>query len=216
MDKLMQQRIDQGREYRKMTMEVATGDDFMVEGYATTFDQPYRLYTTDDGHEVKEQVRKDAFKDTDMSDVIMQYDHQGRVFARMSNNTLEVKPDDHGLLVKAYLGGTEIGRALYEEIKGGYTNKMSFGFTVTDDDFKEDGNDYLRTIKAIGKLYDVSAVSLPANDFTEISARSRLDGAIKECEAERLRLEEERRALNEKRETLLAKLKNLKGEKDGN
>lgn len=217
MDKLMQQRIDQGREYRKMTMEVKESDDqFMVEGYATTFDQPYRLYTTDDGHEVKEQVSKDAFKDTDMSDVIMQYDHQGRVFARMSNNTLEVHPDDHGLLVRAYLGGTEIGRNLYEEIKGGYTNKMSFGFTVTDDDFKEDGNDYLRTIKSIGKLYDVSAVSLPANDFTEISARNACDGAIAECEAERLRLEEERRAMAEKRETLLARLKNLKGEKDGN
>lgn len=217
MDKLMQAKIEQGREYRKMSMDVEPTEEYTVEGYATTFDQPYHLYYYDDkGHEVKEQVSKDAFKDTDMSDVIMQYDHQGRVFARISNDTLKLSTDEHGLLVRAYLGGTEIGRNLYEEIKGGYTNKMSFGFTVKDDEITEDGTDYLRTIKSVGKLYDVSAVSLPQNDFTEISARNRCDGAIAECEAERLRLEEMRKAEAEKRESLLARLKQLKGEKDGN
>lgn len=217
MDKLMQAKIDQGREYRKMSMDVEPTEKYTVEGYATTFDQPYHLYYYDGkGHEVKEQVSKDAFKDTDMSDVIMQYDHQGRVFARISNDTLKLSTDEHGLLVRAYLGGTEIGRNLYEEIKGGYTNKMSFGFTVKDDEITEDGTDYLRTIKSVGKLYDVSAVSLPQNDFTEISARNRCDGAIAECEAERLRLEEMRKAEAEKRESLLARLKQLKGEKDGN
>lgn len=218
MDELMKKKIDQGREYRKMTLEVKSEDDnYVVEGYATTFDQPYHLYFYDDeGHEVKEQVSKDAFNDTDMTDVIMQYDHQGRVFARMSNDTLKLNVDDHGLLVTAYLGGTEIGRNLYEEIKGGYTTKMSFGFTVADDDVAEDGKDYLRTIKSVGKLYDVSAVSMPANDYTEISARSHIDGAIDEIEAERIRLENERKVQAEKRENLMARLKTLKGENDGN
>ena len=151
-----------------------------------------------------------------MDDVIMQYDHEGRVFARLSNNTLKLDVDEHGLKVTAYLGGTELGRNLYEEIKGGYTNKMSFGFTVTDDEVKADGKDYLRTIKSIGKLYDVSAVSIPANDYTEISARSHCDGAIAEIEAERLRLEEERRILAEKREHLAERLNALKGERNGN
>ena len=217
MNELMSKKIEQGREYRKMTMDVRSDlDEYIVEGYATTFDQPYHLYYYDDeGHEVKEQVSKDAFADTDMSDVIMQYDHEGRVFARISNDTLKLETDDHGLLVRAYLGGTEIGRNLYEEIKGGYTNKMSFGFTVTDDEVKEDGRDYLRTIKSIGKLYDVSAVSLPANDFTEISARKACDGEIAELEEERLRLEEERRVLAEKREALSARIRALKGERDG-
>ncbi|MBR2653959.1 MAG: HK97 family phage prohead protease [Lachnospiraceae bacterium] len=217
MNELMQKKIDQGREYRKMTMDVRSDlDEYMVEGYATTFDQPYHLYYVDDeGHELKEQVSKDAFRDTDMSDTIMQYDHEGRVFARISNDTLQLSVDDHGLLIRAYLGGTEMGRNLYEEIKGGYTNKMSFGFTVTDDEIREDGRDYLRTIKSIGKLYDVSAVSLPANDFTEISARSHCDGVIAEIEAERLRLEDERRAAAEKRESLAERLKALKGEKNG-
>lgn len=215
MNEMMKKKIEQGREYRKMEMEArADLDEYIVEGYATTFDQPYHLYSIDGG-EVKEQVSRDAFANTDMNDTIMQYDHEGRVFARISNDTLKLSVDDHGLLVRAYLGGTEIGRNLYEEIKGGYTNKMSFGFTVTDDEIKEDGRDYLRTIKSIGKLYDVSAVSLPANDFTEISARSHCDGAIAEIEAERLRLEDERRAAAEKRESLAERLKALKGEKNG-
>ena len=215
MNELMKKKIDNGREYRKMTMEVRSvdsdADKYYVEGYATTFDEPYHLYYYDDkGHEVKEQVSRNAFDNTDMSDVILQYDHEGRVFARLSNDTLKLNIDDHGLFIRAYLGGTEIGRNLYEEIKGGYTNKMSFGFTVTDDSFEEDGSDYLRTIKSIGKLYDVSAVSIPANDFTEISARNHCDGAIAEIETERARLEEERKALEEQKENLLSKLKALR------
>lgn len=212
MTELMLKKIENGREYRKMTLEVKEIEesDYNVSGYATTFDQPYVLYHTENGKPVKEQVDRHAFDNTDQSDVIMQYDHEGRVFARVSNDTLKLTVDDHGLLVDAYLGGTEIGRNLYEEIKGGYTNKMSFGFTVADDDIAEDKDGYLRTIRSIGKLYDVSAVSLPANDYTEISARSHCDGAIAEIEQERVRLEEERRALAEQKENLLQKLSALR------
>lgn len=213
MTEAINKKIEQGREYRKMILEVKEAEDnndYEVKGYATTFDEPYTLYGIGDGKVVKEQVSKDAFLNTDRSDTIMQYDHEGRVFARVSNDTLKLTVDDHGLLVEAYLGGTEIGRNLYEEIKGGYTNKMSFGFTVTDDDFVEADYGYLRTIKAIGKLYDVSAVSIPANDFTEISARSHCDGVIAEIEAERLRAEEEARKLAEQKESLSERLKALR------
>ena len=216
---MMNKKIEGGREYRRMTMEVRSVDDdkdMIVEGYATTFDEPYHLYDTYNSKgqvvEVKEQVDRNAFKNTDMDDVIMQYDHEGRVFARLSNKTLELKTDNHGLFVRAFLGGTQIGRNLYEEIKGGYTNKMSFGFTVDDDELLEDKNGYLRTIKSIKKLYDVSAVSIPANDFTEISARKHCDGVIAELETERLRVEEERKALAEQKENLLARLKELRKE----
>lgn len=212
----LKNKIENGREYRSMRMDVADADDYMVEGYATTFDEPYHLYYDQKGREVKEEVSKDAFENTDMSDVIMQYDHEGRVFARLSNGTLELNTDDHGLKVRAYLGGTEIGRNLYEEIKGGYTNKMSFGFTVAKDSTKKDGDGFLRTISSVGKLFDVSAVSLPANDLTEISARNHCDGAIAEIDEEIHRLEEEQRVKAEKREALLAKLNALKGEKNGN
>ena len=219
MTEAMKKKIEQGREYRKMILEVRETEeenDYTVTGYATTFDEPYTLYGIGDGKVVKEQVSRNAFDNTDRSDTIMQYDHQGIVFARLSNDTLKLTVDDHGLFVEAYLGGTSNGRNLYEEIKGGYINKMSFGFTVTDDDLVEADYGYLRTIKAIGKLYDVSAVSIPANDYTEISARNHIDGAIDEIETERIRLEEERKALEEKKENLVERLKALKESKDEN
>ena len=188
------------REYRKIDaaeMETRKGEsgEMIVEGYATTFNQPYKLMG-DEKITVNEQVDRDAFRETDMSDVIMQYDHEGRVFARIANGTLQLEEDDHGLKIRANLGGTEIGRQLFEEIAGGYTNKMSFGFTVAGDR-RERSKDaegrvtILRTITKIGKLYDVSAVSLPANDATEISSRTISDGLIAEAQEE-IRAEEER------------------------
>lgn len=213
----LQQKIENGREYRSMLMDVADAEDYMVEGYATTFDDPYHLYNTTDRNgndvEVKEVVSRNAFDNTDMSDVIFQYDHEGRVFARLSNKTMTLEADEHGLKVRAYLGGTEIGRNLFDEIKGGYTDKMSFGFTVAKDHMSFNDGAYIRSIDAIGKLYDVSAVSLPQNNNTEIvSARKHCDGVIAELETERARAEEEARLLNEKKENLLAKLKTLRKE----
>ena len=204
------------REYRNMApLEVraeqteAKVDEMVVEGFATTFNEPYVLYEDSDII-FREQVAPEAFDNTDMSDVILQYDHAGKVFARISNNTLEVQPDEKGLFIRAYLGGTEAGRNLYEEIAGGYTTKMSFGFTVDGDEElrteAEDGRvDYLRTITSINKLYDVSAVSIPANDGTSIgvSTRSRIDGVIEEVRAERL--EAERIKLERKRAEVRAR-----------
>lgn len=200
------------REYRNMTpLEVRAEENegMVVEGFATTFNEPYTLYSDSDLI-YREQVAPEAFNNTDMSDVIMQYDHQGRVFARISNNTLEVEPTDKGLFIRANLGGTEIGRNLYEEIAGGYTDKMSFGFTVDGDEETRsesaDGRvDILRTITSINKLYDVSAVSIPANDGTSISVstRSKIDGVIEEVRAERL--EAERIKLERKRAEIRAK-----------
>ena len=188
------------REYRKIDaaeMETRTGEsgEMIVEGYATTFNQPYRLMG-DDKMTVNEQVDRNAFAETDMSDVIMQYDHEGRVFARIANGTLKLEEDDHGLKITANLGGTEIGRQLFEEIHGGYTNKMSFGFTVTGEKRERTKNaeghvTILRTITKIGRLFDVSAVSIPANDATEISSRTISDGLIAEAQEE-IRAEEER------------------------
>lgn len=186
----------EGREYRSMTVRIAEradeDDKKIVEGYATTFNDPYLLYRDRDGWELWEEVDPGAFSGCDMSDVIMQYDHEGRVFARIRNNTLTVAPDDKGLFITADLGGTEIGRGLYEEIAGGYTDRMSFGFTVAKDKREEvtdeNGKTVVkRTILEIGKLFDVSAVSLPANPGTAIYSARGIDGVIEEVKAERLK-----------------------------
>ena len=206
--------MSEKREYRVMTVRVQPdpedSEKRIVTGYASTFDEPYELWSGD-GWKYLETVDKGAFDETDMSDVIMQYDHQGRVFARTRNNTLEVTPDDKGLFIRADLGGTDIGRELYDEIAGGYTDRMSFGFTVKTESEDSEKTDegvriYTRHIKSVRKLYDVSAVSLPANEGTSIAAetRSRIDGVNEEVQAERL--EAERVELEKRRLEIRAKV----------
>lgn len=203
-------------EIRKNQPDSNEPEEMRVEGYATTFDEPYMLYSYRDWDGVKvevwEQVDKKAFNNTDMSDVIFQYNHEGRVFARNSNGTLELSEDEHGLFISANLGGTESGRQLYEEIKGGYTNKMSFGFTVRAEkwEFEENYDEgivkEIRTITEIGKLYDVSAVSIPANDNTEISSRcAASEGVITRAKEER----QKRQEIELEKERLLLRIKSM-------
>lgn len=210
----LEQKISQGREYRNLSVPLCvrgkvdgSDDDYVVEGYATTFNERYLLFEykgwDNKLYRVFEVVDSKAFNSCDMGDVIMQYNHEGRVYARTRNKTLDITPDEHGLKVRADLSGTELGKQLFEEIKGGYTDKMSFGFTIEEE--KRDSHEeddvvtITRTITKIGKLYDVSAVSIPANDATEISARSFQDGFIKELESERAKVE--------KREALRLRIK---------
>lgn len=185
--------IKNNREYRNLIeFRIADQEEKRVEGYASTFEEPYTLYEGEDWT-YREVIDKDAFTNTDMSDVIMQYNHEGRVFARTKNNTLTIHPNDRGLFISADLGGTEIGRQLYEEIRGGYTDKMSFGFTVDSESEEREEVEgrtlYTRRILSVRKLYDVSAVSIPANDATEISVRSLTDGVTQRIQAERLEAE---------------------------
>jgi HK97 family phage prohead protease len=203
------------REYRNLINFRALEEDednkdnaYIVEGYAAVFDEVYTLYE-DSYFKLDEVVLKEAFDDVDLTDVIFQYDHAGRVFARTSNNTLTLEVDDKGLKIRAYLGGTEEGRNLYEEIKGGYTTKMSWGFSLDRnmdierlESYNKETDKYyeLQKIKGITKIYDVSAVSLPANNATEISARNLAAG-----EAERIKAERQER-LNIDKQKLILKL----------
>ena len=196
------------REYRDFTLAVVNLEDQeeerkIVSGYASVFNTPYTLFE-DDELVIQEQVSDKAFENADIIDVIFQYNHEGRVFARVSNGTLTVAPDDKGLSIEADLGGTDIGNRLYQEIKGGYTTKMSYGYTVDGAEWTESKLDdgrilELRTITSVSKVYDVSAVSIPANNATSISVRNLSDGVIEQVRAERLKaLELERRKLQMK------------------
>ena len=188
------------REYRSMELRAVEKNEeeqsFIVEGYATTFGDTYELYR-DGKYIVKENVDRNAFANTDMSDVVFQLNHQGRVYARTRNGSLGLEIDEHGLKSTTNLGLTSSARSVYEDIVAGLYDRMSFAFTVTKDSYAEeeqaDGSIILtRTILEVGKLYDVSAVDFPANPFTDISARSKelFDGEIERFEAERLHAQE--------------------------
>ena len=180
--------IRENREYRnfKNNFEFIAAEDetaisYEVEGLASTFDDPYLLFEYNDAFEGKkvevwEKVDREAFKEADMSDTVFQYNHGGHVFARTKNGTLKLTATEEGLSVRADLGGTHGGRDMAEEIRGGYIDKMSIGFTVAEDvtATEEDPEKILvtRTITKVKKLYDVSAVDFPANPNTDINARS--------------------------------------------
>ena len=121
-----------------------------------------------------------------MTDVIFVKDHEGTVFARTKNDSLNLKVDNYGLLSRADLGRTSAAREMHEEIEAKMYTQMSFAFTVAEDSY--DTEQHLRKILRIKKLYDVSAVSFPANPGTDISVatRSRFDGFIEQEKAERL------------------------------
>lgn len=164
------------RQYRSfLPLEPTEGQEYIVEGYATTFDIPY--YLEGEGG-VTEVILSTAFEGADMTDVIFQYDHEGQVMARVRNHTLELETDAHGLHVRADLSGSQKGRELYEAIRNGLVDRMSWGWTMEEDGWDYDPDENRSTIKRISKVYDVSAVSVPANQLTEIHARSYLDGAI--------------------------------------
>ena len=185
------------REYRsfaEFSISEADAGEMYVEGYAVVFTSPTGMSSLGDD-EYKEQIDRNAFAGTDMADVILNYNHAGKVVARTRNKTLQLSVDDRGLFIRARLEGTEEGRRLYEEIKGGYLDKMSFAFSVGDENY--DGASQTRTIKQIKRLYDVSVVSLPAYDDTSVSARSYFSAVA----------EEERKALESASMLELEKMK---------
>ena len=165
--------------------------EMIVQGQAVTFEQETTLFKCGDT-EYKEVIDRNAFNEADMSDVIFNYNHSGKVVARTRNNTLKLNIDANGLNIEARLDGTEEGRKLYEEIKGGYIDRMSFCFTIKEESYNQETHTW-RVLK-IDKLYDVSAVDIPAYDTTSISARSsRLAVAEQEQKAlERAQLQKER------------------------
>ena len=175
--------------------------DYYVEGYAARY-EPYELYR-DEAGPVYERFERGCFDNCDMSDVIYQFDHAGKVMARTSNGSLIVEPDENGLFMAADLGRTATARTHYEDdIRSGMVTKMSWRFAVGDYYYDRE----TRTIihKTVRKIYDVSSVSIPANDNTEINARAWVDGEI----AQAARSEAE---LNERRRKLRTKINNIIG-----
>jgi len=174
------------RQYRSFTAsnfqpvqqegEESGEESFRVRGYYTTFNDEYLLYERTKYWPAEyEQIDPHALDACDMSDVIMQYDHEGPVLARQRNGSLVLGTDDHGAWCEADLSGCQQARNLYESIKNGLVVEMSFGFVIDSDDdsdgytsFKDEDGDWHTTITRIRRIYDVSAVGIPANPGTEI------------------------------------------------
>lgn len=147
--------------------------EMIVEGRAITFNSPTEIFEYD-GVTYYEVISERALDKTDMSDVIFKYNHLDSipVLARTRGGSLQLIKDEKGLLVRAKLFDTSVARDLYTLIKEGAIDKMSFAFVIAANGEEYDTKTRTRTITNIKRLYDVSAVDIPAYDDTSISARS--------------------------------------------
>ena len=109
-------RIFTNLKVRNETTQDESGQDInemIVQGQAVTFESETVLFKCGNT-EYKEVIDRNAFNETDMTDVIFNYNHGGKVVARTRNNTLKLSIDSNGLNIEARLDGTEEGRRLYE------------------------------------------------------------------------------------------------------
>ena len=140
-------------------------DKMIIEGYAITFNSPAT-------HGYTEIISERALDNCDMSDVPLKYNHEDShlIMARTRNNSLELKRDEKGLFIRAELLDTQSNIDIYKSIKAGLIDKMSFAFTVREDEYDYDTD--TRKILDIDKLYDVSVVDIPFYDSTSVFARN--------------------------------------------
>ena len=164
----MELAITKDREYRALDFELQE-DEMIVEGTAIVFDSPTVMYEVD-GIKYYEIIERGALEEAKIDDVVLNVDHVGKPAAKTRNKTLELTLHENRLDIRADLSKNATGRELHEDIKNGFYDKMSFAFNVTDEEY--DRENRTRIIKKIGRLYDVSAVTVPAYDQTSIMARS--------------------------------------------
>lgn len=151
--------------------EEANSNKMIIEGYAAVFDSETLIGSEDWGF--YESIDKRAFEGANMKDVPLKYNHSDAVpiLARTRNKSLELKIDDKGLFIHAELLNTQDGRDMYERIKAGLIDKMSFAFTVKEEDVRKEKIPH-RKILRFDRIFDVSVVDTPAYEETSIYARS--------------------------------------------
>jgi len=183
-------------------------NEMIVEGQPIVFNKETILFQYE-GVDYKEIIDAAALNNTDISQCFLKFNHDdNHVVARTKNKSLELEIKPEGVNFKAKLVNTQSGRDLYELVRTGIIDKMSFAFTIEEESYNKETHTW--TVRKIGKLYDVAAVAHPAYDQTEIYARR-----LGEVEASRKQeLEDsktaEERKLEEQRKNVLARLEKIK------
>lgn len=96
-----------------------------------------------------------------------------RTLGRIGNGSLKLIEDEVGLRAEITLPNSQFGRDLAEEVRSGYLNKMSFGFSVKEEDWvtRESDGVLVRILRVVD-LFEVSIVSEPAYLDTSIAKRN--------------------------------------------
>jgi len=154
------------RRFIQVEIRAADGEsgELIVEGYPIVYEQEANLGI------FREKIAKGAAKEAlKRSNEFVLFNHDSNIpLARRTNGTLEAKEDDKGVFIRADLSKSSRGPGVYEDIKNGLIDKMSFAFTVERDSWEDD----LRTVEEFSEIFDYSPVTYPAYQQTEIVARS--------------------------------------------
>lgn len=159
------------------------GKGNVLTGYAVKFNE-----VADVGGNFYEKILPNAITGESISDVALCINHDGtklplaRYRADNPKSTLNLEVDNNGLKISAELDAenNQDARALYSSVKRGDICGMSFAFVVDEDEWQVlQADKPLRIIKRFKKIYDVSAVTFPQYEGTEIDARNKSKGEIK-------------------------------------
>ena len=166
-------------EKRAFNADFTAGEGHTIIGRPVVYDSATRLLDFW-GDEYDEVIDSGALDNTDLRDVrfLVNHDYNKIPIARSRNNngssSMMLNVDREGLEIKAILDTEKNAdaAALYSAVDRGDISGMSFGFTVTGEAWEKLDEDIpLRHITEIGSLIEVSAVTFPAYQKTEISVR---------------------------------------------
>ncbi|MDY0386962.1 MAG: HK97 family phage prohead protease [Methanolobus sp.] len=176
--------------FRALPLE-ETNDQMILEGKAIVYGEKTKLFSFDN-QDYFEVIEQGALKNADLSDVFLKYNHADNimVMARTRNNTLFIEEREDGVYIKAFPANTTAGKDLYELVKRGDIDKMSFAFTEEEEHFDEETRTW--TVKNIKKMYDVAAVTVPAYSNTELYARRKCDLEKRISDLEKLQAQRKR------------------------
>ena len=199
------------KEIRLGDNATSTSESRHIEGYAIVFNS-----LSNDLGGFREIIEPTAITDELIknSDILclMNHDIKKGVLARsyQGRGSLKLDIDEHGLHYSFEAPKTALGDEVLEGIRRGDIAKCSFAFVCGEDNWTKDENgEYIRHVKKINKLYDVSLVYHPAYDETEVKADTRgLDELKAQEEANNIVKENSESDMNDKQE-LISQLQDI-------
>jgi len=163
--------VQMEREFRpaqKLEVREAQSGEVRVSGYAAVFGEETNI-----GGMFTEEISRGAFKDAiGRDDVVFLINHEGLPLARTRSGTLTLEEDERGLYMEASLDASDPDvRSIVPKMKRGDLDKMSFAFVPTRQSW-DDSKEVPKRMIEEAQLYDVSIVTTPAYNGTEIGLRS--------------------------------------------
>ena len=165
--------MDAMRQVRSIASKFETresGEERKIEGYFAVFNSNYDIWD-----DMSESIAPGAFTNPLADDIRALVNHDSTlVLGRTTAHTLELRQDEHGLWGSISINPKDADAVnLYERVKRGDVSQCSFGFDIVkqESEVRDDGHVHW-TIREV-KLYEVSCVTFPAYEETNVSARSK-------------------------------------------